>query len=815
MSNLTQIQSGNVNAGQTNVVMLRFQVDCSNPGDGTCLLSTITTGDAGTAGAGDWSSLEIYIDTDTGFAGSTLIGQSASWDGTSTTVTLNQGAQADRTVTNGTPKYIFIVYNLTEAAEGETIDAVVTALAVASPDNGVSGLGYASAYIGVNADSLSTSNNTPVQAVDPNVGDQNVVMQRFQVDCDTAGNNSCILSTMTVDDLGTASTGDWDNLEIYIDTDTNFTGATRIGQAASWDGASTAVSLNQGTTADRTVTNGTSKYIFIVYDINSGAGGVTIQNRVTAVGVSSPDTGVTGLAYNSNLLTVQGASADTLSTSAPITVRTGYADIGENSLVMQRFKVDCDNSADGSCLLSSVTVDDLGTGASGDWDYLQVYIDTDTLFAGAVKIGQTASWNGASTAVTIDLGTAADRTVTFGTSKYVFIVYDLSATIAAGDTLKSRVTAVGAASPDNGVSGLTYDSNQLTATEAISVYGTCGVACVATTTGQCCNTITQAIGRNDSTTRPIIVYDGTYSESVNLMNKSDRYLQSANGPESTIIDGGTYTFLLQTSYNITLDGFGHMGSTYGIQANGNTTTTVRNCDIYSNTSRGINVSSGTNVTLSVSSCDIYSNAGGAGAGIYLNGGNITVENSKIYGNAGTGSGTLYQVNATTTFRNVIMTGNTAYDGGAAYFNSGTFNCYNCTISGNYASNIGGGLRVASTTVTLRNSIMYNNYAVGQGDELYLVSGSTTLDYSFIKTGASYIQGGPPTLTNTINDDTNLLFIDKRDPSATATIDGDYHLRAGSPCINSGTITNAVSPDIDGDSRPQGGGYDMGADEYAP
>ncbi len=818
VSNLAQIQSGNVDAGQTNAVMLRFQVDCDNSGNGICLLSTITTGDSGTAGAGDWNSLEIYIDADTNFSGSTRIGQAASWDGTSTNVTLDQGTQADRTVTNGTSKYIFIVYNLTEAAEGETIQSGVTAMGLTSPDNGVSGLGYASGYISINADSLSTSNNTAVQAVDPNVGDQNVVMQRFQADCGTAGNNSCILSTITVDDLGTASTGDWDNLEIYIDTDTSFTGSTRIGQAASWDGASTAVTLNQGTTADRTVTNGTSKYIFIVYDINSGAGGVTIQSRVTAVGVSSPDTGVTGLAYNSNLLTVQGASADSLSTSEPATVRTGYADIGESSLVMQRFKVDCDNSADGSCLLSSVTVDDLGTASSGDWDYLQVFIDTDTSFAGAVKIGESASWNGASTAVSTNLGTVADRTVTYGTSKYVFIVYDLSSSIASGDTLNSRVTAIGVTSPDNGVTGLTYDSNQLTVTDAISVYGTCGVACIATTTGQCCNTITQAITRNDSATRPIIVYDGTYSESVNLMNKSNRYLQSANGPESTIIAGGTYSVLLQTSYTITLDGFSHIGSSYGIQANGNTSATIRNCDIYNNTSRGINVSSGTNVTLSVSSCDIYSNSGSsAGVGIYLNGGTITVENSKIFGNSTTGNGgALNMQNANTTFRNVMITGNTGYDGGAAYFNSGTFYCYNCTVSGNKASNVGGGFRVATATLTLRNSIVYNNDATSQGDELYLVSGTTSLDYSFIKTGAPYIQGNvSPTLTNIISDDTNLLFVEKRDPSEAPTPLGNYHLRANSPCINSGTSTDAVSPDIDGDTRPQGGGYDMGADEYVP
>lgn len=40
----------------------------------------------------------------------------------------------------------------------------------------------------------------------------------------------------------------------------------------------------------------------------------------------------------------------------------------------------------------------------------------------------------------------------------------------------------------------------------------------------------------------------------------------------------------------------------------------------------------------------------------------------------------------------------------------------------------------------------------------------------------------------------------------------YHLKSGSPAINHGMVTN-VSTDIDGDPRPVGGAYDIGADEY--
>ena len=47
-------------------------------------------------------------------------------------------------------------------------------------------------------------------------------------------------------------------------------------------------------------------------------------------------------------------------------------------------------------------------------------------------------------------------------------------------------------------------------------------------------------------------------------------------------------------------------------------------------------------------------------------------------------------------------------------------------------------------------------------------------------------------------------------------EGDnMHLREGSPVIDRGSSDAAPSSDIDGDTRPQGQGYDIGADEYVP
>jgi hypothetical protein len=49
-------------------------------------------------------------------------------------------------------------------------------------------------------------------------------------------------------------------------------------------------------------------------------------------------------------------------------------------------------------------------------------------------------------------------------------------------------------------------------------------------------------------------------------------------------------------------------------------------------------------------------------------------------------------------------------------------------------------------------------------------------------------------------------------NAPITLQGDYHLQAGSPAIDTGTAMGAPLFDFDGDPRPQGCGIDIGADE---
>jgi len=101
--------------------------------------------------------------------------------------------------------------------------------------------------------------------------------------------------------------------------------------------------------------------------------------------------------------------------------------------------------------------------------------------------------------------------------------------------------------------------------------------------------------------------------------------------------------------------------------------------------------------------------------------------------------------------------------------------------------------------SVQNNIFYNagsNYWADQGGS---VSGSHNLLY---RTSGSIDPISYP------DDLVNL------DPQFLDVSNGDYHLQSGSPAINAG-LDAGVTADRDGMSRPQGGGFDIGAYEFAP
>ncbi|MBT9143279.1 MAG: hypothetical protein DDT32_01626 [Syntrophomonadaceae bacterium] len=144
-----------------------------------------------------------------------------------------------------------------------------------------------------------------------------------------------------------------------------------------------------------------------------------------------------------------------------------------------------------------------------------------------------------------------------------------------------------------------------------------------------------------------------------------------------------------------------------------------------------------------------------------------------------------------------------YGGGINITNLGSINVtsVNNTITANVADDGGGGIFVTGTAeLSLVNDIVFHNTGPRGADIWnYKNTASISIAYSNIgKMFGRYINAG-----GNIN----------ADPMFANPLEGDFRLTTGSPCIDAGTSDGAPTTDFEGDRRPQGRGYDMGADEY--
>jgi hypothetical protein len=213
---------------------------------------------------------------------------------------------------------------------------------------------------------------------------------------------------------------------------------------------------------------------------------------------------------------------------------------------------------------------------------------------------------------------------------------------------------------------------------------------------------------------------------------------------------------------------------------------ITNCYIYNNSSTGDGggiYNSASNIT----NCSIYDNdAGGAGGGLSDCDGDI--RGSRIYGNTASGSGGGLNLCPSAISNCWIYDNYTGLDGGGLYDCDG--NLFNITIYGNEALDDGGGIEGCGGGIA--NCIFWANTAGDSGDQ-----GSNSSAPSYC-----CIQDLPAPGGGNFGTDPGLVRPDL----------SQFHLAAGSSCINTGTNVGLVL-DIDGDTRPSGALYDVGADEW--
>jgi len=223
-----------------------------------------------------------------------------------------------------------------------------------------------------------------------------------------------------------------------------------------------------------------------------------------------------------------------------------------------------------------------------------------------------------------------------------------------------------------------------------------------------------------------------------------------------------------------------------IRCMNNSSPVISKCVITNNTAIfGGAIASESGANPVITNCTITNNSGiVSGGGTYCIGGNITINNCVIYANTAPKGAAI----GCSSQNNITVNGS--------------------TIRSNSASNSAGGIYCAnSAELSVKHTILWGNTAV-YGDQIY-AGGGCKADISYCD-----VQGGQNEIYTTSTDAVNWGSGNiATDPVFAG--DSDYHLAAGSICIDAGDeayIATEGETDIDGQRRISGKMIDMGADE---
>lgn len=225
----------------------------------------------------------------------------------------------------------------------------------------------------------------------------------------------------------------------------------------------------------------------------------------------------------------------------------------------------------------------------------------------------------------------------------------------------------------------------------------------------------------------------------------------------------------------------------------------------------------------------------SGGGLYLDASTASLEGDIIVSNtvpSGEGGGIVIAYTDAVLTNTVIAYNAASRVGGGVGMGNAHAVFTNTIVADNRSASSGSGVYVKRSSLSMLHATIARNRG-GEGSGVYIGLGSTAMMTNTIlvsqAVGVTVTAGSTATLGATLWGDgawanavdwagegtilTGTLNV-WGDPAFVGPDAGDYHVGLRSAALDVG-INTGVETDIDGDPRPLGAGYDLGADEYAP
>jgi uncharacterized repeat protein (TIGR01451 family) len=234
--------------------------------------------------------------------------------------------------------------------------------------------------------------------------------------------------------------------------------------------------------------------------------------------------------------------------------------------------------------------------------------------------------------------------------------------------------------------------------------------------------------------------------------------------------------------------------------------TLSGLEIVSNTARwggGLYVQEAT-ASLAVTGCTLAHNtAVDHGGGAYIGAGQASLSAVRIAGNsAGLGGGVFLRPGANARLDNNVLSDNQAGTAGSGIYVQGSTACLRHTTVARNGQGDGSGLHVTNDATAASSVALTNTIVADQDVGISVGDGNTVIADGILW------HGTPITISQGAMATVAMERQHQGDPSFAA--DG-YHLTAGSAAIDRG-VDAGITVDIDGQPRPDGAGFDLGADE---